>query len=298
MEDSAFALVLVIVVALAFDFTNGFHDAANAMATSVATGALKPRVAVLLSSLLNVVGAFLSLKVATTIAESILDTATVSLAIVSAALLGAIGLGTYAGGWRIMRTLGHRITDVRPSQGFSAETVGGTVILASSYYGLPLSTTHVVGGSVLASGLGLGRNVRWSWTVSMLTAWLLTLPGAALLAGLARLCEEQLGGAESVTGVGQTIRYRLDPSGDRRLNRALRMILVTLRRTHPPTIAYLDREHATARPAAKQSGASSATSFAAFTACSNADGRSRLDKHRSVAGIGERVLAQSSLLLA
>jgi hypothetical protein len=76
------------------------------------------------------------------------------------------------------------------------------------------------------------------------------------------------------------------------------MILVTRRRTHPPTIAYLDREHATARPAAKQSGASSATSFAAFPACSNTDGRSRLDKHRSVAGIGERVLAQSSLLLA
>src|SRR4051794_38860950 len=83
-------LVVVIVTALAFDFTNGFHDTANAMATSIATKALKPKAAVALSAALNILGAFVSLKVATTIAEGIVDTKLISLTVVFAALLGAI----------------------------------------------------------------------------------------------------------------------------------------------------------------------------------------------------------------
>ena len=331
-------LVLVIATALAFDFTNGFHDSSNAVGTAIATGALRPRLAVLLSALLNVVGALLSLKVATTIAKGIVDSTQVTLTIVSAALLGAIawnvltwlfglpsssshaliggligamlvakgtggvewqgvlskvvvpalfapvaaalaaalatwiayralrgvspdtgrrsyrlgqvgsaslvslahgtndaqktmgvitlalvahgslpasgfhvplwvilsaatamGVGTYAGGWRIIRTLGHRITEIRSPQGFSAETAGGTVILASSYFGYPLSTTHVVSGAVFGSGIGRRAGIRWGITGQIVIAWLLTLPAAAGCAAVARYLIEGFGGG-STTG--------------------------------------------------------------------------------------------------
>jgi inorganic phosphate transporter, PiT family len=325
-------LVLVVATALAFDFTNGFHDTANAIATAVTTGALRPRVAVLLSAVLNVAGAFLSVKVATTIAKGIVDSGQVTLTILSAALLGAIawnvitwllglpsssshaliggligsmlvargagavqwrgvlssvvipalfapivagvaaalatwiayralhgvgrdngrrgyrlgqlgsaslvslahgtndaqktmgvitlalvahgslpasgfhvpwwvivaaatamGLGTYAGGWRIIRTLGHRITDIQSPQGFSAETAGGTVILASSYFGYPLSTTHVVTGGVFGSGLGRRARLRWGITGEILLAWIVTLPAAGGCAAAARSVIDGLG---------------------------------------------------------------------------------------------------------
>ena len=314
-------LFIVVGAALAFDFTNGFHDTANAMATSIATGALKPKVAVGLSAALNVAGAFLSLEVATTIAEGIVDTKLISLDVVLAALLGAIGWnvltwmlslpsssthaliggivgaawvakgsdavqvdgvvgkvlipalvapilagliavlatfaayrltartaaegrrrgfrlgqigsaslvslahgtndaqktmgvitlaliahgslgadadvpvwviisaaaaigsGTYLGGWRIIRTLGHRITEVEPPQGFAAETSGATVLLASSYFGYPLSTTHIVSGAVMGSGVGRQlAEVRWSLAGRIAAAWVITLPAAALFA--------------------------------------------------------------------------------------------------------------------
>lgn len=85
---SELLLVLVVVVALSFDFTNGFHDTANAMATSIATGAFKPKTAVAVSAVLNLVGAFVSIKVAATIATGIVDTHVVTLAVVFAALVG------------------------------------------------------------------------------------------------------------------------------------------------------------------------------------------------------------------
>src|SRR5262245_58060413 len=93
-------LVVVIATALVFDFTNGFHDTANAMATSIATGALKPRVAVALSAALNFAGAFISIAVATTIAEDILNTNMITLEVLFAALLGATlwNLATWAAG--------------------------------------------------------------------------------------------------------------------------------------------------------------------------------------------------------
>jgi PiT family inorganic phosphate transporter len=323
-------VVLVIVLALVFDFTNGFHDTANAMATSVATGALKPRVAVLISAVLNLVGAFLSTEVAKTISDGIIregeggvevtpvmifaglvgavlwnlttwyfglpsssshalfggligaavigagvgavdfgvvvskillpavlsplvagtvalvatyaaytitrqarvrgaQTAfrhgqTVSASLVSLAhgtndaqkTMGvitltlvaagyqesgggpeiwvvlacglAISLGTYLGGWRIMRTVGKRITDVESPQGFAAETSSAATILISSHLGFALSTTQVTSGAIVGSGLGKRlASVRWNVVARIATAWVLTLPAAAIVGGIAAL---------------------------------------------------------------------------------------------------------------
>ena len=322
-------VVLVVLIALVFDFTNGFHDTANAMATSVATGALKPRTAVLLSGVLNLVGAFLSTQVAKTVSSGILNenskgiphittimifagligavlwnlgtwwlglpsssthalfggligaaiigsgfsavnfpgvlskivlpallspfiagvvaliatyiayrvtqlakvhgsergfrhAQTVSASLVSLAhgtndaqkTMGvitltfivagyqsantgpqiwvilacglAIGAGTYTGGWRIMRTVGKRITDVQAPQGFAAETSSAATILISSSLGFPLSTTQVTSGSVVGAGLGRKlASVHWGMVGKIAVAWLITLPAAAIVGGLA-----------------------------------------------------------------------------------------------------------------
>ncbi|HEY1480704.1 MAG TPA: anion permease [Gaiellales bacterium] len=326
-------LVLVVGTALAFDFTNGFHDTANAMATSIATGALKPRVAVTLGAVLNVVGAFLSLAVASTIAKGVVDPGVITLNIVFAGLLGAIawnlvtwyfglpsssshaliggvvgatlvakgtsaikgagivekvlipavlapllagcvailgtylvyrltrrenqqntrqgfrygqvatasmlslahgtndaqktmgvitlaliahgsigasasvptwvilsaalaiGSGTYIGGWRVIRTMGTRITDIESPQGFAADASSAAVILASSHYGFPLSTTHVTSGSIIGSGVGRKlAEVRWGVAGRLLVAWLITLPAAAAVGGGTWWVAEQIGG--------------------------------------------------------------------------------------------------------
>lgn len=322
-------VILVILIALVFDFTNGFHDTANAMATSVATGALKPRVAVLISAVLNLVGAFLSTQVAKTVSSGILNenskgiphittvmifaglvgavlwnlgtwwlglpsssthalfggligaaiigsgfdavnfggvlskivlpavlspfiagavaliatyiayrvtqlakvrgsergfrhAQTVSASLVSlahgtndaqktmgvitltlivagyqAANTGpqiwvilvcglAIGVGTYTGGWRIIRTVGKRITDVHAPQGFAAETSSAATILISSSLGFPLSTTQVTSGAIVGAGLGRKlASVHWGLVGRIAVAWIITLPAAAVVGGLA-----------------------------------------------------------------------------------------------------------------
>src|SRR5262245_23870964 len=95
----------------------------------------------------------------------------------------AIALGTYTGGWRIIKTLGTKVTEVRPPQGFSSEEVAATVILVSSHFGYPLSTTHVVSGAVTGSGVGRpGAQVDWSVAGRIVTGWVLTLPSAAVTA--------------------------------------------------------------------------------------------------------------------
>jgi PiT family inorganic phosphate transporter len=332
MEAHDVVLALVVVIALAFDFTNGFHDTANAMATSIATKALKPKVAVGLASLLNFVGAFISLKVAATIAEDIVDPKAITPAIILAGLLGgifwnlltwrlsipsssshaliggvvgavivaagfdavkvdgvvgqvivpsviapvlalavaatatfivyrriqrrdpeqnkrsfrigqiasaslvalahgtndaqktmgvitlalianhslssdasvplwvivtaasAISLGTYLGGWRIIRTLGQRVTEIDTPQGFSAETTSAVVILAASHAGYPLSTTHVTSGGVMGAGVGKrAAEVHWGIAGQMAIAWLLTLPAAALVAGAIYFATDAIG---------------------------------------------------------------------------------------------------------
>ncbi|MFJ6645175.1 anion permease [Streptomyces sp. NPDC091290] len=331
MENFSLILAIVVVTALAFDFTNGFHDTANAMATTISTGALKPKVAVAMSAVLNLVGAFLSVEVANTISKGLVDETGIRPEVIFAALVGAIlwnlltwlvglpsssshalmggligaaiasagvgavhgdvlvtkvllpavaapivagvaallatrltyvfgrkadgeaakkgyragqiasaglvslahgtndaqktmgiitlalvaggalapesdpptwvilsaglaiALGTYLGGWRIIRTMGKGLTDLQPQQGFAAQTSAATVILASSHLGFSLSTTHSVSGSVMGAGLGRkGGVVRWSTATRMFVAWALTLPAAALVAAL----------AEYVTGLG------------------------------------------------------------------------------------------------
>lgn len=333
--DLTFLVVLVISLALFFDFTNGFHDTANAMATPIATGAIKPRTAVALAAVLNLVGAFLSTEVARTISGGLIREGAggiqITPEIIFAGLLGAIiwnlltwllglpsssshalfggligaavagmgfgsvdftvlmakvilpavfapviaggaaflctrfaywitprqdesedkqtrkrggfrqgqifssslvalahgtndaqktmgiitlvlissgfqqagsgpalwvitacataiALGTYAGGWRIIRTLGAGLTDVKPAQGFSAETSTAAAILASSTLGFALSTTQVASGSVIGSGLGRrGASVRWRTARSIGLGWLFTLPASAVVGALAAL---------------------------------------------------------------------------------------------------------------
>jgi inorganic phosphate transporter, PiT family len=342
---SELILILVVGAGLAFDFTNGFHDTANAMATSIATGALKPKVAVILSACLNFAGAFISISVAATIAKGIVHPEVLGggdgLELVLAALIGAmtwnlitwyltipsssshaliggvigativatgsgavnwhnlvqtvvtpavlspliaggvallgtfvafklirhlgardaragyrfgqigsaslvslahgtndaqktmgvislaliahgdisathfavpfwvkfacataIALGTATGGWRIINTMGNRITNVESPQGFAAESSSAAVILASSYYGYPLSTTQVVSGGVMGAGLGKKlASVRWSVVGQMASAWLFTIPMAGLLGGVAYEISTWFGSGRSVGSV-------------------------------------------------------------------------------------------------
>ena len=321
-----FVVVVVVIVALIFDFTNGFHDSANAMAGPIATGALKPRTAVIIAAVLNLVGACLSTEVAKTISGGFFDEGLVTAPIVLAGLVGAIvwnlltwlvglpsssshalfggligavvvgagistvngsvivskvmlpavvaplvagaaaaiatrlaywithrtptddlntgfkygqaftaslvalahgtsdgqktmgvitlvlisanlqpegtgpqpwvilaaglaiALGTYSGGWRIMRTMGKGIVDIETPQGAAAGAATTATILSSAHFGFGLSTTHVSTGSILGSGVGReGADVRWGLARTMLVAWVLTLPGAGLIGGLAAL---------------------------------------------------------------------------------------------------------------
>ncbi len=327
-------LAVVVLTALAFDFTNGFHDTGNAMATSIATRALKPKQAVLLSASLNMVGAFLSITVAATIAKGIVDAGVVTLDIVLAGLAGAIiwnlvtwlfgipsssshaliggvvgavlaavgsggvqwdglvgkvlvpalvapavailvgtiatslvtritrdvpqdsndrmfrwgqigsaslvslahgtndaqksmgiillaliaagavpedssvpfwvivscalamAVGTYLGGWRVIRTLGKGLVELESRQGMAAETSSAAVILLSSHFGYSLSTTHVATGSILGSGVGMkGASVRWSVAGRMFLAWLITVPAAAAVGASAYWLGAAVGGA-------------------------------------------------------------------------------------------------------
>ncbi len=326
-------LVLVVVTALAFDFTNGFHDTGNAMATSIATRALKPKTAVLLSAVLNMVGAFLSLSVAATIAKGLVDANVITLEVVFAGLVGGIvwnlvtwllglpsssshalvggvvgsvlaavgtsgviwtgvvakvlvpallapvvaiavaatgtwfvarltrglpqdvtsrgfrwgqvgsaslvslahgtndaqksmgiillaliaggavpsdssvpfwvivscaffmALGTYLGGWRIIRTLGKGLVEIDTRQGMSAETSSAAVIMLSSYFGFSLSTTHVATGSIMGAGVGMpGATVRWGVAGRMLAAWGMTLPAAGIVGALCFWLQDGVGG--------------------------------------------------------------------------------------------------------
>ncbi|WP_261166101.1 inorganic phosphate transporter [Microbacterium sp. Marseille-Q6965] len=340
MEITTLIIVLVIALALFFDFTNGFHDTANAMATPIATGALRPKTAVALAAILNLVGAFLSTEVAKTISGGIIredqisgdlfpplifagligaitwnmltwllglpsssshalfggligatlvgfglagidfgvvmskvvlpallapltagliafvltriaytvtrrydgkpdgrdgfrwgqiftsslvalahgtNDAQKTMGVITLALISvgwqsaqhhepqlwvivsaaaAIALGTYVGGWRIIRTMGRGLTEVKPAQGFSAETSTAATILASSHLGFALSTTQVASGSVIGSGLGRrGSSVRWGMVGRIFVGWVLTLPAAGVVGALAALLVVWLGTA-------------------------------------------------------------------------------------------------------
>jgi PiT family inorganic phosphate transporter len=318
-------LVIVVGTALAFDFTNGFHDTANVVATSISTRAMSPRLAIAFAAVLNFAGAFLSLAVAATVAKDVVSADAITPMIVFAGLVGAItwnlitwyfglpsssshaliggvvgaafaaagadavlgdgilgkvlipaviapvlafvvgligifvcyrvlgrqrpgvvtrgfrlgqvlsggllalahgtndaqktmgvitlalvangnisadnfhvpnwvvisaasaiALGTYTGGWRIIRTMGTRIIKMDAAQGFSAQGAGAAVIMASSHFGFPLSTTHVISGGVMGAGAGKRLSaVRWGVAGNIVVAWLLTLPAAALIGSAA-----------------------------------------------------------------------------------------------------------------
>ena len=325
MHDVPILLIVIVAIALIFDFTNGFHDTANAVATVIATRVLTPGVAITMSAALNFAGAFVSQKVAQTIAKGLIDAHAATQEVILAALIGAIawnlltwyfgipsssshaligglvgatlvfagthaviwkgvidkvvlpmvffpiiggaiafvimmllfmlfantrpakvngifswlqrlsaagvsfnhgqndaqktmgvitlalvafhllpggkhihiptwviascatamGLGTIAGGWRIIKTLGTRIIELQPINGFAAETSASLVLATATYLGMPVSTTHIVSGSVFGVGIAKRLNeVRWPIAQRMVTAWVLTLPGAALVAGL------------------------------------------------------------------------------------------------------------------
>lgn len=317
-------VALVIVLALFFDFTNGFHDTANAMATPIATGALRPKVAVAIAAVLNLVGAFLSTEVARTISSGLIHEGNGGVKItpvmifagligailwnlvtwllglpsssshalfgglIGAAIVGAgfgsinlgvlltkivfpallapltaglvaylatriaysivkkkqrsgfrygqvftsslvslahgtndaqktmgvitltliaagmqeagsgpvlwviivcalaIALGTYTGGWRIIRTLGKGLTEIEPGQGFAAEAATTATILASSHLGFALSTTQVASGSVIGTGIGRkGASVRWRTAGRIAIGWVITIPASAAVGALA-----------------------------------------------------------------------------------------------------------------
>ena len=114
--------------------------------------------------------------------------------VVSAA--SAIALGTYVGGWRIIKTMGTRIIKMDAAQGFSAQGAGAAVILASSHFGYPLSTTQVIAGGVMGAGAGKRLSaVRWGVAGNIVVAWLLTLPAAAVMGGFVYLVADAIGGA-------------------------------------------------------------------------------------------------------
>ncbi|MCW2494892.1 inorganic phosphate transporter [Jatrophihabitans sp.] len=114
----------------------------------------------------------------------------------------AIALGTYLGGWRVIRTLGKGLVEIEAPQGFAAEATSASIILASSDFGYPLSTTHVATGSILGSGLGRRlAEVRWKVAGRMAMAWLVTLPVAALVGGLAFRLADLIGGGTGVVVV-------------------------------------------------------------------------------------------------
>ena len=356
MTTELIILVIVVLTALAFDFTNGFHDTGNAMATSIATGALKPKTAVALSASLNLVGAFLSVEVARSVGSGIVNldridvttdgpalmlivftglvggilwnvltwllglpsssshalfggligsaivaigfdgvqwmgvlskiivpavlspviaaivaatgtwlvyriaapvaddrkhggfrkgqVATASLmslahgtndaqktmgviflALVASGTLSnddaipfwvkascalAIALGTYLGGWRIIRTLGKGIVEVDTPQGVAADGASAAIILTSSHFGMALSTTHVASGSILGSGLGRkGAEVRWSVAGRMVVAWLITLPAAAIVGALTWLIGHGLNALTGTQFIGEMTVFAL-----------------------------------------------------------------------------------------
>jgi inorganic phosphate transporter, PiT family len=315
-------LVITVVAALVFDFTNGFHDTANSVATSISTRALSPRLAVLIAAIANLAGAFATTAVAKTVGKGIIDSGLANEKTVLAAVFGAIvwnlltwwlglpsssshaligglvgaalvqsgskgvewhgivhkvvipaiwaptlafagafvlllaiywmfqrltpgfanrsfrlgqlvtgtwvgfahgandaqktmgvialalyahgnlshfyiptwvklaaGLaiaaGTYSGGWRIIRTLGQRVYQMDPPGGFAAQATAGAVLFASTKYGYPLSTTHVVSGAVMGAGATRRLSaVRWGVAGNIVIAWILTIPASAAVAAL------------------------------------------------------------------------------------------------------------------
>ena len=225
MADPFTMIIVAILIVFSFDFFNGFHDAANAIATIVATKVLTPTKAVAMAAVGNFVGmVFITNAIAETIGKGIIDTNVLgvntlplsnaalfhSMAIIMGGVAGAIGwdlitwlwgppsgqfavpfwvivgahasisLGTFFGGWRIVRTMSQRVTHLRPWQGFSAETGGGIALASSALAGIPVSTTHVIASAIM--GVGATKRlsaVRWGVARRIFWAWIITIPASA-----------------------------------------------------------------------------------------------------------------------
>jgi len=324
-------LIAVLILAVLFDYINGFHDTANAIATSVATRALRPAYAIGMAAAFNFIGAFAGTAVAKTIGGGLVDEQTTTQTVVAAALIGAIvwnlitwrlgipsssshaligglmgativaagvgaikmdglvnkvliplvsspligfagafvlmialfwifrradrrplarrfrrlqlisagfmafshgsndaqktmgiitlalfsagaiptvdvptwvivvsataiSLGTAAGGWRIMATMGHRVVELEPIHGFAAETTAATVLYTTAHFGMPVSTTHVISSAIMGVGTSKGAHgVRWGVARSILVAWIVTIPAAAAFGALSWALLEALG---------------------------------------------------------------------------------------------------------
>src|SRR6516162_6321066 len=148
-----FILVLVVITALSFDFTNGFHDTGNAMATSIATGALPPKIAVALSGLLNLVGAFLSLAVAATIANGLVNSADITLQVVAAGLAGGIIWNLVTWLFGIPSSSSHAL--IGGVIGSTLAAAGGSAVLwhgLASKVVIPAVLSPVIAGLVAAIG--------------------------------------------------------------------------------------------------------------------------------------------------
>src|SRR5437870_621942 len=243
MDWELLLVIFIVALALGFDFINGFHDAANSVATIVSTRVLTPTQAVIWAAFFNFVAAFgLGIHVANTIGKGIIETSIVDEKLILAALVGAIvwdiitwrvglptssshaligGLigaalvsagpdviikegvertsafivispmvgfiaaGTLAGGWRIVRTMGLRITKLEPSDGFAAEASSAAAILFATQVGIPVSTTQTIAGGII--GVGSTKRlsaVRWGVAINIVIAWVLTIPASAAVAAL------------------------------------------------------------------------------------------------------------------
>jgi PiT family inorganic phosphate transporter len=204
-------VVLLVALALVFDFMDGFHDAANSIATVVSAGALRPFHAGAFAACFNVLAiAVFASKVAATVGKSVFEPGVADQQVVFGALIGviirwyafpsasshaliggivgatlAIGLGTLFGGWRIVKTMGQRITKLKPVGGFWAETGGAISLITASALGAPVSTTQTITGAIC--GVGSVRNpaaVRWGQAGNILMAWIPTILACALIAAL------------------------------------------------------------------------------------------------------------------
>ncbi len=180
--DLSLIVVVVIVTALAFDFTNGFHDTANAMATSIATKALKPRTAVIIAGVLNLIGAFLSVEVAKTISSGLVDDTKITPTVIFAGLVGAIL-------WNLLTWLLGLPSS--SSHALFGGLIGATWVAAGAdavkFAGVvSKSTTQVATGAIFGAGAGRRlASVQWSVAGQMAVAWLLTLPAAAVVGAVA-----------------------------------------------------------------------------------------------------------------
>src|SRR5664280_2437262 len=220
-------VLFVVFLALAFDFINGFHDAANSIATVVGTRVLTPKKAVIWAAFFNFAAAFsLETRVAKTISKDIVNPAVVDPLLIFAALVGAIVwnlvtwwwalpsssshalIGGFAGAALvkagpaslvpkglgktvvfIVRSMGMRITALRPISGSCAEFAGAVTLIGASLGGVPVSTTHTITGAIM--GVGSVRRfsaVRWGVARSIVIAWILTIPASAGVAALVWLC--------------------------------------------------------------------------------------------------------------